>query len=211
VVARGASREDVIHAIAHEIGLLVGVEEILMMRYEDDHHATVLATAVPLDTFPPGSRLRLGGENVATRVKETGEPARIDDFGEASGLIGQRARQVGVRSAVGTPVVVEGRPWGVLVTGTHEERPLPADTGARVSEFTDLMGTAIANTKSQLRAIRAHVIDERTYGEIARSQGSQRWSCASASAAAWPPSASEWDRAHERRLLHPPRTAVGGR
>jgi signal transduction histidine kinase len=154
VVARGASREEVFEAIAREVGLLVGVEEILMMRYEDERSATVLATAMPLADFARGSRQRLGGENLATRVRETGEPARIDDFRKAGGPIGEKAREVGLRSAVGTPIVVEGRLWGVLVTGTHGDEPLPPDTEARVSEFTDLMGTAIANTESQLRAER---------------------------------------------------------
>ena len=154
VVARGASREQVFEAIAREVGLLVGVEEILMLRYEDERHATVLATSMPRLEFAAGSRQRLGGENLATRVRETGRSARIDDFVQAGGPIGEKAREVGLRSAVGTPIVVDGRLWGVLITGTHDEQPLPADTEARVSEFTDLMGTAIANTESQLRAER---------------------------------------------------------
>ena len=152
VVARGASREEVFEAIAREVGLLVGVEEILLLRYEDDQHATVLATALPRAEFLVGSRQRLGGENLATRVRATSAPVRIDDFGKAGGKIGRKAREIGMRSAVGTPIVVDGRLWGVLVTGTHGEQPLPAGTEARVSEFTDLLGTAIANAESQLRA-----------------------------------------------------------
>jgi K+-sensing histidine kinase KdpD len=81
-VARGALRQEVFEAIAREVGHLVGVEEILMLRYEDERHATVLATAMPRAEFAPGSRQLLGGENLATRVRETGRSARIDDFGQ---------------------------------------------------------------------------------------------------------------------------------
>ena len=55
---------------------------------------------------------------------------------------------------------------------------------------------------------------DRRAARTARSRAGRaapRRSCPSASAAAWPRSASEWDHAHERRLLHPPRTAVAGR
>ena len=152
VIARGATREAVFDAIAREVATLVRVDEILMLRYEDDQHATVLASARPHSQFPVGSHQTLGGENLATRVRETGGAVRIDDFGRAGGAIGLRAREIGMRSAVGTPIVVDARLWGVLVTGTHGDAPLPADTESRVSEFTDLMATAIANAESELRA-----------------------------------------------------------
>ena len=152
VVARGASREQVFEAIAREVGHVIGVDEIVMHRYDDDDHATVVATAAPRAEYPVGARLRLGGENLATRVRQTGRPMRIDDFGAATGMIATKARAAGLRAAVGTPIVVEGRLWGVLVTGTRFERPLPADTESRVSQFTDLMETAIANAESKLRA-----------------------------------------------------------
>ena len=119
VVARGASREAVFEAIAHEVARLVRAR---------GHRDAALRGRPPRDgpgdrtaatRFPVGSRQRLGGENLATRVLETGEPVRLDDFGRASGSIGRKARETGLRSAVGTPIVVDGRIWGVLVTGTR--------------------------------------------------------------------------------------------
>jgi hypothetical protein len=42
-----------------------------------------------------------GGKNVTTIALETGRPARIDDFTDASGPIGIAAREAGYRSASG--------------------------------------------------------------------------------------------------------------
>ena len=43
------------------------------------------------------------------------------------------AREVGIRSAVGTPIIVEGRLWGMIGVGSSQEQPLPADTEARLA------------------------------------------------------------------------------
>ena len=40
---------------------------------------------------------------------------------------------MGVRSAVATPIIVEGRLWGVMVAGSTLEQLLPADTEARLA------------------------------------------------------------------------------
>jgi hypothetical protein len=45
-------------------------------------------------------------------VFETGRPVRIGRYAErAAGVQGARVREAGVRSAVGTPSIVEGRLW----------------------------------------------------------------------------------------------------
>ena len=60
-----------------------------------------------------------------------------------------RCAQQGVRSAVGTPILVEGNMWGVISTGPGLEQPLPPDTEARLASFTELVATAIANAESR--------------------------------------------------------------
>jgi NAD(P)-dependent dehydrogenase (short-subunit alcohol dehydrogenase family) len=79
---------------------------------------------------PGGGRWSLGGKNVSTLVFETGRAARIDGFADASGPIGVAAREDRVDSGVGTPVIVEGRLWGVMSTHVPLGQPLPADTEA---------------------------------------------------------------------------------
>jgi signal transduction histidine kinase/PAS domain-containing protein len=154
LVAREASRAEVFMAIAEEIGQLLGTEETRMLRYEDDHSAVVMARWGVLEGLMPiGSRLRLEGETATARVLRTGQPARID-YGSASGPSAEHARAAGVRCVVATPILVEGRLWGTIVTGTNQEAPLPPDTESRLAQFTELMATAIANTESHARADR---------------------------------------------------------
>jgi signal transduction histidine kinase len=68
-------------------------------------------------------------------------------------------RQMGVRSTLATPIVVEGRLWGGLAIGS-QSGPLTADAEQRLVDFTALIGTAIVNTESraQLIASRARVV-----------------------------------------------------
>jgi PAS domain S-box-containing protein len=154
VVAHGASQTEVFTAIAKECGGLFGTSDIGFVRFEDEEDSLVLASSgVFGEAFPPGSRQPLGGGNATTRVYRTGKPVRIDDYSDsATGLIGETARRVGVRSAVATPVVVDDRLWGAMVIGTAGAGPLPPDTEVRVAQFTELMATAIANTESHARA-----------------------------------------------------------
>jgi signal transduction histidine kinase len=155
LVAREASQLDVFTAIAEEIGQLVRAEEIRMLRYEGDRSAVVVAGwGEAKDVFPIGSRLRLGGENAASRVFRTGRPARMDDYGRASGPIAEWVLSIGICSVVAAPIVVEGGLWGAMVTGTTRDEPLPPETESRLGQFTELMATAIANTESHARADR---------------------------------------------------------
>jgi signal transduction histidine kinase len=62
--------------------------------------------------------------------------------------------------AVGAPIVVDGRLWGAAIVESTQPGPLPPDTEARVRDFADLVGTAIANaeTRAQLTASRARIV-----------------------------------------------------
>jgi signal transduction histidine kinase/PAS domain-containing protein len=154
LVAREASQAEVFSAIAEGIGQLLGTEEIRMLRYEDDGSAVVVGSWGNEEAFPPGSRQQLEGDTAASRVLRTGRTARIDDYRTVSGPLAETVRSIGVRSAVGAPILVEGRLWGAIVTGSTQEELLPPDTESRLGQFTELMATAIANTEAHARANR---------------------------------------------------------
>jgi signal transduction histidine kinase len=83
-------------------------------------------------------------------VLETGRPARIDNYAdESSGPIGAAARDAGYQAAVGTPIIVEDRLWGIMTAASSLPEPLPPDTEARLASFTELVATAIANAESR--------------------------------------------------------------
>jgi GAF domain-containing protein len=152
LVAGGTPPEDVFAAVTAEVAQVLGVEYALLGRYELDQAVTFLAAFGPAhDVLPAGARLSLGGANITTLVFETGRPARIDDYADASGPPGVGARERGVRSSVGTPIKVDGSVWGVMIVGSSLAASLPPETETRLASFTDLVATAIANAESHAR------------------------------------------------------------
>jgi signal transduction histidine kinase len=161
LVARGVPPEELFAAITAEAGRVLAVEYAALSRYEPDRGVTVVAIwGRTGHDVPFGGRTSLGGNNVGTLVFETGRAARIDNYADASGPLGDLARGQGVGAAVGTPINVEGRLWGVMATYSAPGRLLPADTEARLANFTELLATAIANAQSraELMASRARIV-----------------------------------------------------
>jgi PAS domain S-box-containing protein len=160
LVARESSPQEVFAAVAAEVGRLLPVEDTAMLRYEDDGTATVVATGGDrAHTLAVGTRVTVEGENVTALVQRTGRPARFDDYGTATGQIGAQLRAAGTGSAVGFPIVVDGRLWGVMVAAQGAAEPLPAATESDVAKFTELIATAISNVqaRSDLAASRARI------------------------------------------------------
>jgi signal transduction histidine kinase len=132
-----------------------------MGRYGPDRSQTIVGSwGGAAEHFPVGKRFSLGGQNLATVIFDTGRPARRDTYADASGPVAVAARAAGFRSSVGTPIIVEDHLWGVVIAGSSRERPLPADTEARLAEFTELVATAIANAESRaaLAASRERIV-----------------------------------------------------
>jgi Signal transduction histidine kinase len=137
--------------------------------------------------FPHGSRFYPDGDGVASTVLRTGRPYRIDDYSAVADPVARGARERGTESAVGCPILVNGALWGAIVVGTTEAEPFPPDTELRLSQFADLVATAIANaeTRAQLAASRRRIVtasDETRGGSsatstTARNSGSPRSPC----------------------------------
>jgi signal transduction histidine kinase len=177
MVARAAPPDEVFAAVTAEAGQVLAADVTIlnrsgrlldaditgMGRYDLDGAVTIVSTwastsaAVPV---PVGTRFAPGGHNAGTLVFQTGQPVRIDDFGEVTGPVAEPARDLlGARSAVTVPVTVAGRLWGtVSMASTHAS--LPADTEARLARFTELAATAIANAEARaaLTASRARIV-----------------------------------------------------
>ena len=152
-MASGTPPEEVFGAVAEEAGRLLAADLAAVARYDPGSLVTVLgawsSTDVPM-SFSVGTRTSLGGQNVITLVLRTGQPARIDDYGDATGAAADAGRDGGFRAAVGVPISVEGRLWGLLTVGSFHNEFMPADTDERLAGFTELAGTAIANAQAHL-------------------------------------------------------------
>jgi GAF domain-containing protein len=163
LVARGAAPEEVFAAVTEEVARLLVAETTNMVRYEPDGTFTIVGSVGSVGLrahWTVGSRWPLGGYNTTTLVFETARPARIEPFDEATGEHLERVREVGFRSAAAVPIIVEGRLWGVIGIATTRAEPLPADTESRLSSFTELVATAIANAESRaaLAASRMRIV-----------------------------------------------------
>jgi GAF domain-containing protein len=161
LVARGVPPEEVFAAVAEEVGRLLAAGYAHLGRYDPDRTlTTVAAWGAATVGFPVDSRRVLDGMNLGTLVLDTGRPARIDHYADASGPVGAAAREAGLRSAVATPIIVEGRLWGLIAAGSILEHPMPADTEARLASFTELVATAVANadSRAKLMASRARIV-----------------------------------------------------
>ncbi|MDX6656363.1 MAG: hypothetical protein QOH62_1156 [Solirubrobacteraceae bacterium] len=160
LVARGVPPGLLFSAVAEEVGRLLGSDSASMVRYQDDGTVTFAAQwGEPGFTLPARTNLSLGGENIPTMVFRTGRPARIDDHSAATGAVGDAVRQLGTRSALGCPIVVDGRLWGAMIAAWGSDERAPPGSESRIKEFTELIATAIANVqaRSDLAASRTRI------------------------------------------------------
>ncbi len=160
LVAEGATPHRVFDAVRDEVARMFNAPLSVLLRYDVNGTAAVLATS---DGYlgPIGRSWPVKGDGSAiARVCRTGLPARADYTRPAQGPIAAAARAVGARSAAGVPVVVDGALWGVMAVGSREAEPLPADFEGRLAKFTELLATAIANAESraELDASRARIV-----------------------------------------------------
>jgi signal transduction histidine kinase len=162
LVAVESSPEQVFGSVTEEVGTLLAFDHAALLRYESDATATVVA-AWSRDGrhLPVGSRWPVAGSTVAASVLRTGRPQRQEGYGGDAGELAESLHEVGVRSSVGSPVVVEGRLWGVMVGASYAVEPIEEGAELRLGEFTDLAGTAVANAESrgELTASRARVVE----------------------------------------------------
>jgi GAF domain-containing protein len=102
LVARESPPAEILAAVAREAGGLLDVEAIRIVHYEDGETVQVVASWGQRDTaVAVGTRVTPGAHGLASRVRRTARPARIDDRAQTT------VQELGIRSVVGTPIVVE--------------------------------------------------------------------------------------------------------
>ena len=159
LVARGVGPVEVFGAVADEMRRCVPSDTAGLWRFETNREITIVAAAADpeaLARWPVGTRTPVHGDTIATLVQRTGGPARIDSYDNVAGPIGARVREVGVRAAVGVPIIVDGRVWGLTGVGSRHG-PMPADTEVHISRFAELAATALVagNRDEQKRQLLA--------------------------------------------------------
>jgi GAF domain-containing protein len=179
LVAQGATQTELFAVVAEQVAAVLPVPFVSILRYEPDGTATERAHyALGGALFEVGTRWRLDGPSVVTMVRESGAPARIDDYEGITGEIADAVQAAGITSTVGIPIVVAGRLWGAMVVSTARPESLPAGTESHLTDFTELVATALANSEAReevdrlaseqaaLRRVATLVAEERTPDEM---------------------------------------------
>jgi signal transduction histidine kinase len=152
LIAGGAPPVEIFSAVAEEVRQLLGADNAGVARFDPDGTAAVTVGGVGQDEVQPpvGTRVELLDYLAPAIVWRTGRSARVDEdlWSSLSDPVADGLRAVGIRSMVATPIVVEGRLWGVVTVMTRRG-PFPSDTADRMADFTALAATAIANAQAQ--------------------------------------------------------------
>jgi sugar diacid utilization regulator len=164
LVARGVGPLAVFDAVAEEMRRCVPADTAGLWHFETEGEITMVAAAAhpaALTKWPVGTRTTLDANTIAELVQRSGRPARIDSYDNVAGPIAARVRAVGVRAAVGVPIIVDGRVWGLAAVGSLRPGPMPADTEVRIGRFAELTATAVVagyrdEQKQQLLAEGSH-------------------------------------------------------
>lgn len=161
LVARGAEPTEVFAAAVAQLARGLGAEHVTLVGYDSDDSCVVLAAHQgpnERNDFRAGEQLSLEGDSVTALIRRTARPTRIDDYDIVRGPIVARLRNLGLRSGVGVPVVVDGILRAAFVIGSAHA--MPADTEARIVDFADLVATAIFNaeTRAEITASRARIV-----------------------------------------------------
>ena len=156
LVAGGARPAEVFTAVADELGHLIGAEATFVSRLDRpseergkvEGYVTVVGSYGRVsDQAPVGFRRKLQPGMAMTAAFRTGGSARISGDMLANGPFGEVVGRLGMRAAIATPIVVEGRYWGVTVAATSRE-DFPAGTESRMADFMELAAMAIANAQA---------------------------------------------------------------
>ena len=158
LVARGEPPEVLFAAVTKEVQRYFGGGTARLIRYEVDGTATLLANAGTESHVRVGERWEgYPPTGLTVTVRRTGRAARIDDYRDVPGAE-VRLRE-GILSSVALPIHVNGQLWGMIAVG-FGQASLPPDTEQRMTEFTELVATAVANAQSRAELItsRARIV-----------------------------------------------------
>ncbi len=159
LVAREVPPEEIIPMVAEEIGRFVDADALIMVRLDPDKLCTVVAQSGP---HPPelhvGRRWELDPDLAMAEAMRTAQPAYRDSYPRLSNPSADYIESMGIRSSVAIPITVDGRIWGSLGVSRIRDERFPADTAERMASFTELLATAVRNTRARTEIVR--LLDE---------------------------------------------------
>ena len=145
-LAAGSQEPDeVLTAVAVEASALLNGSPMTVVRLEEDGAQAVIV-AVSNAHAPLGLRFPVSGDNLASRIRRSCQPERVDDFSTVTAT--NPSRELGVRAAVAVPITVNGQLWGMLGATSNSE-PLPSGTERRLAQFAGIVAAAISSSQAR--------------------------------------------------------------
>jgi PAS domain S-box-containing protein len=124
--------------------LLADTVAILMLQEEGDELVAWAAKGLE-EEVEHGVRIPFG-KGFAGRVVSEQRPIRIDDINHAD-VLNPLLRAKGLKSLLGVPLVVEGRPTGVIHIGTFHQRVFTEDDTRLLQLIADRIALAIDHAR----------------------------------------------------------------
>jgi signal transduction histidine kinase len=161
LVAGQAAADDIFTAVAEEVARLLRADIGGVTEYDPDGSLMLVAAwSEEGRLIPVGMRVAWEGENAGTTMLRSGLPVRMSSYEGLPGPLAALLQELGIRSSVGAPIVVDGRVWGTISASSTKPEPFPEAAEARIMGFAELAATAISNavSRAQLAASRARVV-----------------------------------------------------
>jgi PAS domain S-box-containing protein len=160
LVASAASPERVFMAVSEECARVLQVNASAVCRYEGDATATIVGRHIrdDIDVFRVGEILPADEHSALGRVRRTGAPGRVDDWGGRTGELAETMFRIGYRSTAAAPIVVTGALWGAVAIASEDQ--LPPESENRLGAFCELASLAVARAQARadLIASRARLV-----------------------------------------------------
>jgi len=161
LVAEGAASRDLFAAVALEVGQLLGANATRLLRHESDGTVALVAAHGASDA-EIGIRGNRGDDEAQmwARLARSAIIARAEHAGDELPPLKGDERGPGIGAVAAAPIVVSGREWGMIVVACKLAEMARRDTETRLGEFTELVGTAVANAESraELAASRRRIV-----------------------------------------------------
>ena len=139
-------------ALRREVARVMGLPLCTVARFASDADVSIVVGAIGDHPQQAGVSVSLDQPSAAGLVRKTGRPARVDGPRQ---ITGTDVRSMTVTGTAAAPIIVDGGVWGAIAVGTDASDGLPGGTEERLTQFTELVATAISNaeTRTELRRL----------------------------------------------------------
>jgi signal transduction histidine kinase len=152
LVAAGASDVDLVAAVTSEIAQIFGAHRASALRWDGDSIRVIgdwSADGVPMSLMD--RVYSFGGDTITARVVTASAPARVESIDDLhTEFAKERWAELGIQAAIGAPIVVDGRIWGVITASRRTvDDPFAPGAEHRLGDFAALVAQAIANSEAR--------------------------------------------------------------